>query len=405
MGRGERGDPPPDAVSALRTLEPADPDDTDLQALARIVGDARVVCLGESAHLAHEFLQARDRLTRFLVRHLGFTVLVLESGYAEGLTLDRWVAGGPGEVTELGVHAVGHGLGDNPATRAQLGWLRDHGGVRVAGMDLPGSGTDPGPAVRECLDRVPPQPGDDELRALATLGDRAPTCPRSRALRRFRALAPADRARLVAAIRALPARAAGDPVALRCARGAALVADWLTDGPVIAPDSNPRDELMADTVLGLLDELGPHARVVVAAHDGHVQRLPVFGAPSLGTLLAPRLGGDVVVVGTTFAGGEVIELRADPDEPLVPQDAVVVPAPRAAPGSLDHLMDGFGPLHLTDLRRLPPGTTDGVDTKAFQHLTVPTAAAAFDAVLHVRAVSPEPGAADRVRAEVAHSPL
>lgn len=67
-------------------------------------------------------------------------------------------------------------------------------------------------------------------------------------------------------------------------------------------------------------------------------------------------------------------------------------------------MDGFGPLHLTDLRRLPPGTTDGVDTKAFQHLTVPTAAVAFDAVLHVRSVSPEPGAADRLRAEVAHSP-
>ncbi|MFP5069905.1 erythromycin esterase family protein [Pseudonocardia nantongensis] len=394
---------PPEAVAALRTLDPADPDDSDLEPLARIVGDARVVCLGEGAHLAHEFLLARDRMTRFLVQRLGFGALVLESGYAEGLTLDRWVAGGPGDLTELGVHAVGHGLGDNEPTRTQLAWLRGRSGVRVAGMDLPGSGTDPGPAVRECLDRAPPQPGDGELRALATLGDREPTCPRSRALRRFRALVPAERDRLVAGIRALPVRAAGDPVALRCARGAGLVIDWLTGGPVIAPGSNPRDELMADTVLGLLDELGPQARVVVAAHDGHVQRLPVFGAPSLGTLLAPRLGGDLVVVGTTFAGGQVIELRGDPDEQLVPQDAVVVPAPRAAPGSLDHVLDGFGPLHLTDLRRLPPGTTDGATTKAFQHLTVPTEAAAFDAVLHVRTVSPEPGAADRLRAEVAHS--
>ena len=185
---------PPEAVAALRTLDPADPDDSDLEPLARIVGDARVVCLGEGAHLAHEFLLARDRMTRFLVQRLGFGALVLESGYAEGLTLDRWVAGGPGDLTELGVHAVGHGLGDNEPTRTQLAWLRGRSGVRVAGMDLPGSGTDPGPAVRECLDRVPPQPGDGELRALATLGDREPTCPRSRALRRFRARAgPAGR--------------------------------------------------------------------------------------------------------------------------------------------------------------------------------------------------------------------
>lgn len=394
---------PAGAVAALRTLDPADPDRGDLDPLARIVGDARVVCLGEGAHLAHEFLLARDRLTRFLVERLGFGAVVLESGYAEGLELDRWVAGGPGDLAELAVHAVGHGLGDNDPTRAQLAWLRAHPGVRIAGMDLPGSGTDPGPAVRECLDRVPPRPGDDALRALSALGDREPTAARSRALRRFRALAPADRDRLVGALRALPGRAAGDPVALRCARGAALVADRLADGPAIGPGSNPRDELMADTVLGLLDELGPDARVVVAAHDGHVGRMPVFGAPSLGTLLAPRLGDDVVVVGTTFAGGEVIELRADPDEELVPSDAVVVPAPWAAPGSLDHLMDGFGPLHLTDLRRLPSGTTDGVTTKAFQHLTVPTDPAAFDAVLHVRAVTAEPGAAGRLRAEVAHS--
>lgn len=394
---------PAGAVAALRTPDPADPDRGDLDPLARIVGDARVVCLGEGAHLAHEFLLARDRMTRFLVERLGFGAVVLESGYAEGLELDRWVAGGPGDLAELAVHAVGHGLGDNDPTRAQLAWLRAHSGVRIAGMDLPGSGTDPGPAVRECLDRVPPRPGDDVLQALSALGDREPTAARSRALRRFRALAPADRDRLVGTLRALPGRAAGDPVALRCARGAALVAGQLADGPAIGPGSNPRDELMADTVLGLLDELGPDVRVVVAAHDGHVGRMPVFGAPSLGTLLAPRLGDDVVVVGTTFAGGEVIELRADPDEELVPRDAVVVPAPRAAPGSLDHLMDGFGPLHLTDLRRLPPGTIGGVTTKAFQHLTVPTDPAAFDAVLHVRTVTAEPGAAGRLRAEVARS--
>jgi erythromycin esterase len=401
MGLGRAGS---GGVFGLRTLDPEDPDRCDLEPLREIVGNARVVCLGEGAHVTHEFLLARDRMTRFLVDELDVTALVLESGYAEGLALDRWVAGGPGELGELSVHAIGHGLGDNEPTRAQLAWLRAHGGVRVFGMDLPGSGTDPGPAVRECLDRLTPRAGDDELRELAALGDRGPTPARSRALRRFRALSPSERDRLVAGVRDLAARASADRVAARCARGAGLVVDWLTTGSTITAESNPRDDLMADTVLGLLDELGPHARIVLAAHDGHIQRHPLFGAPSLGTLLAARLGDDVVVVGTTFAGGEVVDLRADPQEPLIPSDAVVVPAPQAAPGSLDHLMDGYGPLHLTDLRRLPPGQTRDVYTKAFQHLTVRTVPTAFDAVLHVRTVSAQPGAAQRLRAEVDTSP-
>lgn len=392
------------AVSPLRTLDPDDPDLGDLEPLRGIVGNARVVCLGEGAHVTHEFLLARDRMTRFLVERLGFTALVLESGYAEGLALNNWVAGGAGDLGELSVHAISHGLGDNEPTRAQLAWLRAHGGVEVFGMDLPGSGTDPGPGVRECLDRLAPRAGDEELRALSALGDRGSTSARSRSLRRFRALTPPERERLVAGVGGLAERESDDRVVARCARGAGLVVDWLTAGPMISVDSNPRDELMAETVLGLLDDLGSSARVVVAAHDGHIQRHPVFGAPSLGTLLASRLGDGVVVVGTTFAGGQVVDLRADPQEVLIPRDAVEVPVPQAAPGSLDHLMDGYGPLHLTDLRRLPPGETTGVSTKAFQHLTVPTAPTAFDAVLHVRTVSPQPGAAQRLRAEVDSSP-
>lgn len=170
MGLGRAGSA---GVFGLRTLDAEDPDRSDLEPLRGIVGDARVVCLGEGAHVTHEFL-----LARFLVDELGVTSLVLESGYAEGLALDRWVGGGPGE---LSVHAVGHGLGDNEPTRTQLAWLRAHGGVRVFGMDLPGSGTDPGPAVRECLDRLAPRAGDDEMREPAALGCRGPAPARSRA--------------------------------------------------------------------------------------------------------------------------------------------------------------------------------------------------------------------------------
>ncbi|MGH3926464.1 MAG: erythromycin esterase family protein, partial [Pseudonocardiaceae bacterium] len=56
-----------DIAVPLRTLDPADPDISDLAVLRELVGDARVVCLGESAHGVSEYYQLKDRVLRFLV--------------------------------------------------------------------------------------------------------------------------------------------------------------------------------------------------------------------------------------------------------------------------------------------------------------------------------------------------
>ncbi len=70
-----------------------------LDAVRDLVGDARVVALGEGAHNITEFHEFRDRLFRLLVRDLGFSALVTESGFAEGLAVDAGctaVRGRPG---------------------------------------------------------------------------------------------------------------------------------------------------------------------------------------------------------------------------------------------------------------------------------------------------------------------
>lgn len=69
-----------DNASLLRTLDPDDHDFSDLQPLRDIVGEARVVAIGESTHRAHEVYQIRHRLARFLLTRMGFTASVMESG-------------------------------------------------------------------------------------------------------------------------------------------------------------------------------------------------------------------------------------------------------------------------------------------------------------------------------------
>jgi erythromycin esterase len=63
----------------LRTLDPCDPDDEDLKGLEHILGEARVVNLGEATHGDGAAFLAKTRLVKYLHQRLGFDVLVLES--------------------------------------------------------------------------------------------------------------------------------------------------------------------------------------------------------------------------------------------------------------------------------------------------------------------------------------
>src|SRR3954454_2044925 len=119
----------------LRTLEPDDAGYDELEPLRAIVGDARVVAVGESTHRVHEFSDLRHRLTRFLVRELGFTALVLESGFPEGWAVQDWLLGGPGAVEDVARDGLTYHMGRCAEAREQLRWMREHG-VRYYGMDV-----------------------------------------------------------------------------------------------------------------------------------------------------------------------------------------------------------------------------------------------------------------------------
>lgn len=375
----------------LRALgaDPGSP--TDLQPVIHLIDDARVVALGEAAHNITEFLLLRNELLRLLA-DLGFTAIVTESGFAEALTVDAFVQGGSGDAATVAREAISYRFGECAPAVEQLEWLREHNRCRADsaavhwyGMDLPGDSTSPEPALRACLSRIAPAPGDDELLRLADLGRR------SRAAVRFEALSSAGRDTLYHGIDDVIHRAAtdGDPVARHCANAlAAFVAQsrW----PSAAGDAavHPRDAFMADTVRWVLER---HERVLVCAHNAHVQRSPLDGRPMLGGLLSDRLGRDLRVIGQTYGAGPEVHVLERSDRPFDWEVELV--ERQLSPGSLEHIIEHE--------------LADRCDASAY--LVLPQAigaelrdgsADAFDAVVHHRRVHQVPGAFERLREDL-----
>ena len=52
--------------------------DDDYNSLLELVGDARLVLLGEASHGTHEFYRERARITRRLIEEKGFTAVAVE---------------------------------------------------------------------------------------------------------------------------------------------------------------------------------------------------------------------------------------------------------------------------------------------------------------------------------------
>jgi erythromycin esterase len=415
----------------LRTTEPDDRDDfCDLAPLRDIVGDARVVAIGESTHRIHEFSALRHRLTRFLVRELGFTAFAMESGLPEGRAVDEWVCGGPGDLDALLRNGITFQMGRCAEMRAHLTWMRAHNAaherpVRFYGMDVSDSAASPRPAVLACLellDDVDPYYAEAvRTRLLPLFGylpaDRTGLAWPAPALQAYLALEPAVRHEITARIGELSERMAAMRVgyaaaaarervdlALRCAATArhtdAFLAAMAAGAERTYPGANVRDLAIAENVEWIL---GREDRIVLAAANGHVQRAPFHAPPIVndpltmaGQHLAAALGEDMVVIGTAFGGGRLwLHRTAHGLPPGHTEVFTQATGPFTDRGVLDGLLASAGiPLGLLDLRAVPATGPVADAFAAVGSIMEGSVArpldpiAAFDAVVFVGEVSP-----------------
>ncbi len=324
-----------EVLAALRTeAHPLTGDRRDYDALLALVGDARIVLLGEASHGTHEFYRERARITRRLLTELGFTAVAIEGDWPDAHRVNRYVRGqGRDRDGEEALRAFARfptWMWRNADVLDFVGWLRTfnerrHHTARKAGfygLDLYSLGASMA-AVIAYLDEQDPQAA---ARARARYECLQPYAGEAAGYGQAVLLGVDEpcRRHVIEQLVELRRRAgeylARDGMAAEdeyffAEQNAAIVANaeeyYRTMFGDRAGSWNQRDRHMADTLdhlLAHLDRHGGRARVVVWAHNSHVgdaraTEMGARGELNIGQLVRERHGRDAVSVGfTTYSG-------------------------------------------------------------------------------------------------------
>jgi erythromycin esterase-like protein/predicted phosphoribosyltransferase len=98
--------------------------------LDELVGDARIVLIGEASHGTHEFYRTRAAITRYLIEHRGFGAVAVEGDWPDAYRVNRWVRGQgtdrDAEEALGGFQRFPTWMWRNDVVLDFVGWLRQH---------------------------------------------------------------------------------------------------------------------------------------------------------------------------------------------------------------------------------------------------------------------------------------
>lgn len=323
----------------------------DMQPLKKLVGGARLVLLGEATHGTREFFQLKHRMLEFLVNEMGFTIFGIEATMPEAFDINEYVLTGDGDPVKA-LAGLYFWTWYTEEVLDMIRWMREYNADPSHGKKVKFYGFDMQRAPRACkvvlnyLRKVDPEQAMASEKALAVLSNLYMA-------RDFPRLPKERKEEAAAAINALLARfdeqklgyightSATDWAFAR--QHAQIVAQYVE----LKSSGKGRDRSMAENIRWVLDQEGPDARMLVWAHNGHVQA-PARGQ-SMGTHLRRMFGTQMVVFGFAFNQGSFQAWNSPKMRQMRP--FTVGPAPD---GSLDGMLAAAGlQVAAIDLRGLP----------------------------------------------------
>jgi len=333
----------------LRTAEAGKPY-TDLEAFGKAIGDARIVSLGEATHGTREIFQMKHRLLEYLVKEKGFTVLAIEANWPESEAADRYIKTGEGD-PRAALAEMYFWIWQTEEVLAMLEWMRafnkapgDHPILSFTSFDMQ--------IYEGARDRVIEYverhtPGDSgavkaAYSALFTLQPRVGTDPGfEESAKKADGVVSLLEARRVSLVKASSAEVFRNAVQMARIVGQAARM-WTT-----VDMGSYRDQMMAKNFEWLAREVYSKEKIVLWAHNAHVNKIHNQLRP-MGQWLRESPGLNVYVIGFAINSGMVRALTSEGERHIGIADSKIPPA---APGTGTALLSAAElPMFFLDLR-------------------------------------------------------
>ncbi len=111
----------------------------DLTALKELIGNARIVALGEATHGTSEFFHMKHRILEFLANEMGFTIFSIEANMPEAYRVNDYVLNGQGDARKL-LKGMYFWTWNTQEVLDMMYWMRDFntsgGHIEFTGFDM-----------------------------------------------------------------------------------------------------------------------------------------------------------------------------------------------------------------------------------------------------------------------------
>src|SRR5262245_505413 len=330
-----------DHAIPLKTSDPNAALD-DLDPVGAIVGDARIVELGEGTHGTSEFFQMKHRLTEYLAQRKGFTVFAIEANMPEARRVNDYVLNGRGD-PKAALAGMYFWTWNTQEVLELIEWMRRYNASGKGRMEFWG------------FDLQTPDVAMDSVRAFVRRADTAYTTTLDSAYARVSAVQRERRANTQSPVALSFWENEANRVLeyLQNKRNAYIAAGhdsldvaWaiqnariVAQGARSARSSASRDSSMAANTEWIAAHQPAGTKMVLWAHNGHVARLPNW----MGAHLAARYGDAMRVIGFSLGDGDFTAVG--------PRGLSSYPAIAPQPGTLEEVFRATAlPRFALDLR-------------------------------------------------------
>src|SRR5262245_32218309 len=121
-------DSTPDSLQA--TIRPLSGKATDYDPVLELVGNARLVLLGEASHGTHEFYRERAEISKRLIEDKGFDAIAVEADWPDAYRVNRYIRGESDDRTSNDAledfKRFPTWMWRNTDILEMVGWLRDY---------------------------------------------------------------------------------------------------------------------------------------------------------------------------------------------------------------------------------------------------------------------------------------